>query len=278
MISYQTHLQSSNHTLAVIGSSEIFAEDDQDKGLDSDHDEAQSDGHEDDENKAANGQLNQKKKKPRSKSRPQYIKNTDHRTQHAKRSGLQLVKKIKDYAAKTGAKVYLQTEYRGAKSSHTFSYGEYWSLTGEVAEKATITSASVKEAVEEAVKGTFTPILKEITSGSNNAAFSASVLSPKKHATSKAQNCLICGKTEVVKDFIVFDSKLIGCTGDGKNCSKWVHADCLGFPGITNKEIKEMPNYFCPDHLAFGRKRKGVKNHYVGAEPEPSKKLGKRGH
>ncbi|OXA42486.1 hypothetical protein Fcan01_22960 [Folsomia candida] len=228
MISYQTHLQSSNHTLAVIGSSEIFAEDDQDKGLDSDHDEAQSDGHEDDENKAANGQLNQKKKKPRSK--PQYIKNTDHRTQHAKRSGLQLVKKIKDYAAKTGAKVYLQTEYRGAKSSHTFSYGEYWSLTGEVAEKATITSASVKEAVEEAVKGTFTPILKEITSGSNNAAFSA------------------------------------------------VHADCLGFPGITNKEIKEMPNYFCPDHLAFGRKRKGVKNHYVGAEPEPSKKLGKRGH
>lgn len=67
MISYQTHLQSSNHTLAVIGSSEIFAEDDQDKGLDSDHDEAQSDGHEDDENKAANGQLNQKKKKPRSK-------------------------------------------------------------------------------------------------------------------------------------------------------------------------------------------------------------------
>ncbi|XP_037047885.1 uncharacterized protein LOC119082470 [Bradysia coprophila] len=44
--------------------------------------------------------------------------------------------------------------------------------------------------------------------------------------------------------------------GDGKTCSYWVHAACIGFPALKEADAKSFGAWHCPDHTESYFKRK----------------------
>jgi hypothetical protein len=80
----------------------------------------------------------------------------------------------------------------------------------------------------------------------------------------KEGECSECFQTG--KDFLIFDHRgvetqrietlWIGCSlkkGSKYICSQRVHADCLGFPGVDEDDIKKMPDWFCKLDRKAGR-------------------------
>lgn len=69
----------------------------------------------------------------------------------------------------------------------------------------------------------------------------------------------LCGKNSCTFGKKIRKPVWVKCShrcDDGQSCNYWVHAPCIGFPSLTDKDVQKLTGWYCPDHTEIQMKRK----------------------
>ncbi|CAG7722318.1 unnamed protein product [Allacma fusca] len=173
------------------------------------------------------------------------------------RNGKTVGKLARKLRVQTECNLFFKAQLLTATGPKTYTEGANFVMAGETVEPSnSISVEDASRAVSKTIKAEIDPFMlalknQQLASSSS----SARNISPRKRNSLalKGDCCWICRKTVFIRDYKSYPSTWFVCSGDGKPCSMSVHADCLGFAGLSAEEVKNMPNIYCRKHLGYGQ-------------------------